>query len=119
MKLRLYTLLTLLLLVIVGAYVHVEVGGEYTLAVMQSSYTFPVAAWVMLPAVLVFLTSLAHMSFYTALGALRRRALNRDLKALKKLIGHALLAKKRCQAQALRASGARRGLGPRADPAPG
>ncbi len=94
MKLRLYILMTLLLLVVMGAYVHVEIGGEYTLTVAQSSYTLPIAIWLILPAALVFLTSLAHMSFYTALGALRRRALSRDLKALKKLIGHALLGQK-------------------------
>lgn len=94
MKLKLYILATLLLLVIMGVYIHLEIGGEYTLFIGSSSHTLPIAAWMLLPAILVFLTSLVHMSFYTALGAFRRRALNKDLKSLKKLIANSLLGQK-------------------------
>lgn len=94
MKLKRYTLLSILLLVGLGVYVHVNVSAEYTAAFGSTQVTLPVAVWTILPAVMMFLASLAHMGFYSAVGFFRRYALEKDLKSLKKLIGHSLLGQK-------------------------
>lgn len=94
MKLKRYTLLAILLLVGLGVYIHVNVSAEYTAHFGSTQMTLPVAVWTMIPALIIFLASLAHMGFYSAMGFFKRYALERDLKSLKKLISHSLLGQK-------------------------
>lgn len=91
MKLKRYTLLSILLLVALGVYIYVNVSADYTARFGSSEITLPVAVWVIIPALIVFAASLAHMGFYSAVGFFRRYALEKDLKSLKKLITHSLL----------------------------
>jgi len=62
MKLGLYTFAALTLILLTGAFVYTLDLGLYRLDIIN--ITLPVTIWVVLPAVLLFLFTVAHMLFY-------------------------------------------------------
>ena len=64
MKIRLFIFSCVLYFVILGAFVFHINSDPYTLEIASFSYTFSVAFWVVLPAFILFVFALLHMSFY-------------------------------------------------------
>jgi len=62
MKLGLYTFAALTLILLVGAFVYTLELGFYTLEIINLK--LPITIWVVLPAVLLFIFTIAHMLFY-------------------------------------------------------
>jgi len=93
MKIKRFVLFSILYLVIVGVYIFINIEADYTLRIADLPFTYPVALWVMLPAVLMFLFALLHLSFYGTLGYFKQRRMNKDLDATTKIIKNALLGK--------------------------
>ncbi len=86
MKLKLYTLFSVLFIVIVGVYVYLNQDAMYTLRLYEYSLEMPVAVWFTIPVVIMYIVSLAHMGFYGFLSYLRKRALEKDIANVKTVV---------------------------------
>ena len=64
MRLGLYVFATLVLMVIVGGFTYTVNPNHYTLEMMGINFNFPVAVWVVLPMLLLFIFTVIHMFFY-------------------------------------------------------
>ncbi len=64
MKLRLYIFAAIALIAIIGAVAYTVNPGNYSLEVLGINLSFPIAVWVTLPMILLFLFTVAHMFFY-------------------------------------------------------
>lgn len=64
MKLGLYIFASLVLIVIIGAITYTVNPNHYVIELMGINFNFPVALWFVLPMILLFLFTLAHMFFY-------------------------------------------------------
>ncbi|MDR2151412.1 MAG: hypothetical protein LBO72_01205 [Helicobacteraceae bacterium] len=94
MRLKRYTLLSLLLLVALGILVYMNDSSDYSAHIGEESYTLPIAVWAMLPAIIVFAVSFSHIAFYATAAFLQKNQLNKELKLLKKLVMNALIGQK-------------------------
>lgn len=91
MGIRRYIILTLVFLVGVGIYAYSLVGGEYTLSIYSFSMTLPIALWIVLPALLLFLASIFHMLYYSFKEYLQQRSLSKDFELFKTAFGRKVL----------------------------
>lgn len=80
MKLGLYTFVALTFILLVGAFVYTLELGLYRLDLIN--ITLPVTIWVVLPAVLLFLFTVAHMLFYGFRNYLTQKKWQRDTDTL-------------------------------------
>ncbi len=64
MRLALYIFATLALMAIVAAFTYTVNPDHYTIELMGINFNFPVAVWVVLPMILLFIFTLVHMFFY-------------------------------------------------------
>lgn len=91
MRFKRYTLLSVLFLVIVVAYTHLNIDTIYTVDLFGFKETFPVSVWVIIPALLLLIASLAHFGFYALIGSLNRSRLEKDLNKSRAMVKNALL----------------------------
>jgi len=80
MKLGLYTFVALTFILLVGAFVYTLELGLYRLDIIN--ITLPVTIWVVLPAVLLFLYTVAHMLIYGFRNYLTQKKWQRDIDTL-------------------------------------
>ena len=80
MKLGLYTFAALTLLLLVGAFVYTLELGSYRLDLLN--ITLPITIWVILPALLLFLFTIAHMLFYGLRSYFQIKKWKRDTETL-------------------------------------
>lgn len=64
MRLALYIFATLALMAIVAAFTYTVNPNHYALELMGINFNFPIAVWLILPMVLLFVFTLVHMFFY-------------------------------------------------------
>jgi len=64
MKLGLYTFAALALIAIVGVLTYTLNPNNYIVEVMGINLNFPIAAWIVLPMIVLFLFTIGHMFFY-------------------------------------------------------
>jgi len=64
MKLGLYTFAALALITIVGVVTYTLNPNNYLIEVMGINLNFPIAAWIVLPMIVLFLFTVGHMLFY-------------------------------------------------------
>jgi len=67
----------------IGLYVYSFNGDVYTLEVYKFSLELPVALWIVLPAILLFIASTTHMMYYSLKDFWKERALKRDFENFK------------------------------------
>ncbi len=91
MRFKRYTLLSVIFIVLVVAYTHLNVDTLYTVDLFGFKETFPVAVWVVVPAVFLLLASLLHFGFYAMLGSMNRSRLEKDLNKTRVMVKNALL----------------------------
>lgn len=91
MGIKRYIILTILFLLGIGIYAYTLTGESYTLEVFSLSFELPVAIWLVLPAVLLFLASVFHMMYYSFKEYLNQRALQKDFELFKTAFGRKVL----------------------------
>ena len=64
MRLALYIFATFALMAIVAAFTYTVNPDHYTIELMGINFNFPVAVWIVLPMLLLFIFTLVHMFFY-------------------------------------------------------
>lgn len=91
MRFKRYTVLSVLFLVLVVAYTHLNIDTIYTVDLLGFKETLPVSVWVVVPAALLLIASLAHFGFYAMIGSLNRSRLEKDLGKSRAMVRNALL----------------------------
>ena len=89
MGLKKYIIFGLLLLIVMGVAVYSFVGDSYSFF----NINLPVAVWVILPALLLFLFTVVHLMFFGTLGYTRMRKIRKDGDKLLENSKNALLGK--------------------------
>lgn len=92
MGIKRYILAALVYLLAVGLYVYSFNGDAFTLEIYKYSLQFPIALWVILPAIILFVVSLLHMMFYNFRIFLDKRTLKKDFETFKSALGSQILA---------------------------
>ena len=64
MGIKRYILLTLVYIMAIGLYVYSFNGDYYALDVLGLSLNLPIALWIILPVVALFLSTIFHLVFY-------------------------------------------------------
>ncbi|MFY9075807.1 hypothetical protein CRU99_10520 [Malaciobacter mytili] len=93
MGLKKYILFSILLIVLVFGYVFSIEAGEYKVTVLDISITLPVAIWVILPLLILFIGSVAHIMFYGFKSYLKYRSITKDEENISESIKSYLLQK--------------------------
>ncbi|RXJ99102.1 hypothetical protein CRU98_06995 [Arcobacter sp. CECT 8986] len=93
MGLKKYIVFSILLIVLVFGYVFSIEPGEYKVTILDVSLTLPIAIWVTLPIVLLFIGSVAHMMFYGFKSYLKYRSIAKDEENISESIKAFLLQK--------------------------
>jgi len=96
MYIKRYTIAALLLVVLVGWYVYAFITQD-SVSISLFGINLPslsIAIWVVVPLVLLYLASVAHMAFYSLLGSLKLRKFEKDYEKMIDSIVDAYLGKK-------------------------
>ncbi len=93
MGLKKYIGFSLFFIVLLGVYVYSFEGGKYTLHVVDVPITLPIAIWIVLPVILLFLATIAHLLFYGTKNALTLRRVRKDGETFTQAAKEALLGK--------------------------
>ena len=93
MKIRLFVTLSVLYIVLLGAFAFHINNADFTLSLGSRDFTAPVMVWVVAPVVLMFVFALAHMSFYGLLRYLKYKHFFDDGEKFQKFICDLLLEK--------------------------
>lgn len=93
MKLRLFSLFAIIFILLIAGFVYELNLGDYKLNIWTLELNLPIAIWIVLPAFLLFLFSLLHMSFYGFLRFLRFKNYASDASRFEKYIACILLKK--------------------------
>lgn len=83
MGIKRYILLTVVYMLAIGLYVYSFNGDVYTLSVYKFSLELPIALWIVLPTILLFIASTTHMMYYSLKDFWKDRALKRDFENFK------------------------------------
>lgn len=78
MGVKRYILFSVIFVAILGIYVYSFQGGSYMLELFGIPITLPIAAWVIMPVVLVIVFSVLHMMYYSMRVYMANRALGKD-----------------------------------------
>ena len=85
MGIKRYILLTLVYIMAIGLYVYSFNGDYYALDVLGVSLNLPIALWIILPVVALFLSTIFHLIFYNFKDFLHQRSLKKDFEMFKEL----------------------------------
>jgi len=96
MYIKRYTIASLILIVLVGGYTFTYITQEKMVIELFGINlpSFPIAAWVIFPIIVLYIASVAHMSFYNFLGNLKLRKYEKDYDKIIDSIVEAYLGKK-------------------------
>lgn len=93
MGLKKYIVFSIILLLIIGAYVFTLEPGDYRIEIMGNGIVLPVVVWVMAPFALLLVVSIFHLIYYGAQSYLRNRAIIKDYNNLLLQIQEKILKK--------------------------
>ena len=80
MGIKKYILFSLIFIGAVGAYVYSFNGDTYTLTAFGIPVTLRIAVWIVVPAILLMIASVLHMTYYSLKGYFIQRSLQKDYK---------------------------------------
>ena len=83
MGIKRYILLTVVYILAIGLYVYSFNGDMYNLVVYKFSLELPVALWIVMPTILLFIASTSHMLYYSLKDFWKERAIKRDFENFK------------------------------------
>jgi hypothetical protein len=93
MGLKKYIVASLIFIALVGGYVFSLVQQEFQITLFESTLSLPIALWIVLPLLILFVASLLHMMFYGVKGYVNKVTLHKDENNLYKLLKAKLLKK--------------------------
>ncbi len=93
MGLKKYIGFGLFFIILLGLYVYSFEGGKYTLHIVDVPITLPIAVWIILPVILLFLATIAHLMFYGTANAIKFRRVKKDGEKFTQAAKEALLGK--------------------------
>ena len=82
MRLGLYIFATFALIAIIGAFTYTINANNFIVEVMGINFNFPVAVWIILPMLLLFIFTLGHMLFYGVRNYFKLKKWQRDANTL-------------------------------------
>jgi hypothetical protein len=93
MSLKNYTLFSFIFVCLVGLIAMFNVTGEYSFSFLGWVYTLPSAVWVVVPLIVFFVATMAHMSYYGLVNYLKMNSYKHDFEILTeqisaKFLGH-------------------------------
>jgi len=93
MSLKNYTLFSFIFVCLVGLVAMFNVTGEYSFSFLGWVYTLPSAVWVIVPLIVFFIATMAHMSYYGLVNYLKINSYKHDFETLTeqisgKFLGH-------------------------------
>ena len=91
MGLKKYIISSILLIIIIAGYVFSLEANDYTIVILDNTFTFPIAVWAIIPVVILFVASIFHMLFYGFRTFLNSRAVEKDEKNIVNLLKETLL----------------------------
>ena len=91
MGIKRYILLTVVYMLAVGLYVYSFNGDMHTVDGYNFALELPIAVWIILPAMLLFIASVAHMGFYKLKIFWKDRTANKDFENFKLALGSKVL----------------------------
>jgi len=94
MGIKRYILLSFVYMLAVGLYVYSFNGDSYTLKLYTLSLTLPIAIWIVVPVVLLFIASVSHLAYYGFKDFFYKRALKKDLDTYVKVAKKIILGEK-------------------------
>jgi predicted house-cleaning noncanonical NTP pyrophosphatase (MazG superfamily) len=94
MGLKKYILGSVLLILVVFAYTFSIESGDYRVELLDSVILLPVAAWVVVPAIVLFVLSVLHIVFYGMKNYFEIKSIKKDTSSLKNLLNKKLLKEK-------------------------
>lgn len=95
MYIKRYTIASLILIALVGWYVFAYVSQDTTAIEVfgVALPAFPIAVWVIVPLVILYIASVLHMSFYSMLSSFKLRKYDKDYEKVIDAVADAYLAK--------------------------
>ena len=91
MGLKKYIISSILLIIIIAGYVFSLEANDYTIVILDNTFTFPIAVWAIIPVVILFVASIFHILFYGFRTFLNSRAVEKDEKNIVNLLKETLL----------------------------
>ncbi|MDY0321671.1 MAG: hypothetical protein RBR23_08075 [Arcobacteraceae bacterium] len=86
MGLKKYIFFSLLLIIAIAGYVFSLNSNDFRLEVFGQAYVLPIAVWVVMPVVVLFILSLLHMLFYGTKAYFEKNAFKKDFDKMSDLI---------------------------------
>ncbi len=93
MGMRQYIGFGLIFIVAVGVYVFSFIDGRYALSISGINISLPIALWVILPALILFLATITHLMFYGTKNFVKLRSVRKDGEKFTEAAKSALLGK--------------------------
>lgn len=78
MGIKQYVFLSIIFIFLVGLFVYAIDGTMYTLTFLSREFTFPVAVWITIPLILLFLASVFHLVYYGVKIYFEKRVIKKD-----------------------------------------
>ncbi|RLA77516.1 MAG: hypothetical protein DRG78_17250 [Epsilonproteobacteria bacterium] len=91
MGLKKYILGSILLILIIAGYTFSIEAGDYRVQIMDYVLILPIAAWIVLPMVVLFIMTVLHILFYGLKNYFSIKAITKDSEALTSLVNQKLL----------------------------
>jgi len=101
MKLGLYTFAALALIAIIGAVTYTVNPNYHIIEIMGINFNFPVAVWVVLPMLLLFLFTIGHMFFYGLRNYFKLKKWEKDAETLEDALYWSLVNEPKVQKYAM------------------
>jgi len=94
MGLKKYILGSLVLILTISAYTFSIEAGDYKVEIFEYSQLLPIALWVVLPTILLFILTIMHILYYGLKNYFELKSIKKDTKILSTIINQKLLNQK-------------------------
>jgi len=82
MSLKNYTFFSFIFVCLIGLIAMFNVSGDYSFVFLGWEYTLPAAVWIVLPLIVFFVATLAHMGYYGLVNYLKISSYKHDYDTL-------------------------------------
>ncbi len=93
MGIKKYIIASLLLIIGIAGYVFSIASGDFRIEILDKAFILPIAVWVIVPVVVLFIASLLHMSFYGLKNYFASKGMEKDISELASFIELRLINK--------------------------
>ena len=91
MRLKKYIFFSLLLMLALGGYIYAKIDKVYTFEIFGVPVTLPVAIWIVIPMIIMFLASFFHMAYYSFINFMVLKRYKKDYETLISSFANAIL----------------------------